>query len=172
MVSFDLVTNTRKALMSTISSPLIESDFSKKLAKSESRIEVCISETILVAEDDNSMRILACQCLRNHGYKVLEAADGKEALRLAKEYGEEIHLILADAVMPGMGGRDAVEQISAFRPEIKSLYTSGYTDTAMIKLGVLDKDITFLQKPYDAPGLIQKVRDVLDTENMVAFAKD
>ncbi len=157
--------------MSTIFLPRIEIDPSEKLAKSESKTEGSGSETILVAEDDNSMRILACQCLRNSGYRVLEAADGQEALRLAKEYKEGIHLILADAVMPGMGGRDAVEQISAFRPEIKSLYTSGYTDTAMIKLGVLDKDIVFLQKPYDASCLTQKVRDVLDAENSFTLAK-
>jgi CheY-like chemotaxis protein len=123
------------------------------------------SETILVAEDNTSLLFLTCRILRDHGYKVLEAVDGKEALRLAKEYEEEIHLILADTVMPGMGGRDTVEQISAFRPAIKSVYTSGYANTAIIERGILDKDVAFLQKPYDAAGLIQKVREALDADN-------
>jgi two-component system, cell cycle sensor histidine kinase and response regulator CckA len=147
--------------MSKIFAPDIESDLSKKPAKSQLKMEGCGSETILVAEDDASLRILTCRILRNHGYKVLEAADGNEALRLAKEYKEEIHLILTDTIMPGMDGRDAVERISAFRPGIKSVFMSGYTNTTIIELGLLDRDRAFLQKPYDAAGLIQKVRDVL-----------
>jgi two-component system, cell cycle sensor histidine kinase and response regulator CckA len=151
--------------MSEMLFPHIESEDSKKSAKYKMEKDIGKSRTILVAEDNDSLRILTCRILRNHGYKVLEAGDGNEALRLAKEYEEEIHLILADAVMPGMGGRDAVDQISAFRKEIKAVFTSGYTDTAIIKRGIIDKDTAFLQKPYDAAGLIQKVEDVLDADN-------
>jgi two-component system, cell cycle sensor histidine kinase and response regulator CckA len=151
--------------MSTIFFPRIESDLSKKLAESKSKTEEGGSETILVAEDDASVRISTCRCLRNHGYKVLEAVDGKDALRLATEYEGKIHLILADTIMPGMGGGDAVERISTFRPGIKSVYMSGYADTAIFKQGILDKDIVFLQKPYDVDSLMQKVRAVLDANN-------
>jgi two-component system, cell cycle sensor histidine kinase and response regulator CckA len=164
MVSFGLAANPRKALMSTIFSPHIESDLSKKLAESRSRMKESGSETILVAEDDASVRILTCRILHNHGYKVLEAVDGKDALRLATEYEEEIHLILSDTIMPGMGGGDAVERISAIRPGIKSVYMSGYADTAIFKSGILDRDIAFLQKPFEVNGLLQKVRAELDAD--------
>jgi two-component system cell cycle sensor histidine kinase/response regulator CckA len=141
--------------MSTILFPHTESDSSRKPSE---------SKTILVAEDDDSTRILACHILRNNGYKVLQAADGKEAVRLATEYEEEIHLIFTDAIMPGIGGQNTVEQIRAFRPRIKAVYTSAYTLTTIIERRILDKDIPFLQKPYDAAGLTQKVRAELDTD--------
>jgi two-component system, cell cycle sensor histidine kinase and response regulator CckA len=151
--------------MSTALFPRIEREDLKKSAQSTKKMEAYGPETILVAEDDDSMRILASRSLRDRGYKVLEAANGKEAVRLAKEYEEEIHLILADAVMPGMGGRNAVEHIRTFRSGIKSLYTSGYSNTSIIELGILDKDTAFLQKPYDVAALTQKVRAVLDADN-------
>jgi DNA-binding NtrC family response regulator len=151
--------------MSTIFFPRTESNLSKKLTESKSKMEEGGSETILVAEDDASVRISICRSLRDHGYKILESVDGKDAVRLATEYEEEIHLILADTIMPGMSGGNAVERISAFRPGIKSLYMSGYADTDIYKCGILDKDIAFLQKPYDVADLMQKVRAVLDSNN-------
>lgn len=151
--------------MSKIFAPDIESERSKKLAQSQIKMEDCGSETILVAEDDASLRILTCRILHNHGYKVLEAADGNEALLLAEEFKEKIDLILTDTVMPGMNGRDAVERIKAFRPGIKSIFMSGYTDTTIIELGLLNKNTAFLQKPYDVAGLTQKVRAVLDSDH-------
>jgi response regulator RpfG family c-di-GMP phosphodiesterase len=151
--------------MSAPSFSLIKNESFKNAAKSESKMAERESETILVAEDDAPLRIATCRSLRDQGYTVLEAVDGKDALRLAKEYESEIHLILADTIMPGMGGRDAVEQISTFRPGIKSVYTSGYADSVIIKCGILDRNIAFLQKPYDALGLRQKVREALDSNN-------
>jgi PAS domain S-box-containing protein len=142
-----------------------ESKISEKPVKSINKMEGGGFETLLVVEDETFLRELTCRILCNRGYKVIEAMDGQEALRLAKEYEKEIHLILTDTVMPGMGGPELVERIRAFRPEIKSVHTSGYTDTAIVHLGILDRDRTFLQKPYGAADLTKKVRDVLDSGN-------
>jgi len=103
-------------------------------------------ETILVAEDEFSVRALAARILRKQGYNVIEASNGLEALRLAQDFSGEIHLVLTDVVMPGMSGKELVSQIKNERPDIKSLYISGYTDNAIVHQGVLDADVAFLQK--------------------------
>lgn len=128
--------------------------------------ESSVAETILVAEDEPSLLALAARILRDRGYRVLEAHDGKEALRLARECKEIIHLILTDAVMPGMGGKQVVELIEAARPGIKSLYMSGYTDNAIVQHGILNADIAFIQKPFTVETLTRKVREVLDSPPM------
>jgi two-component system, cell cycle sensor histidine kinase and response regulator CckA len=144
--------------------PHIEGKSSKKLSKTK-KSEISGSETILIVEDDAAGRLLAGRILRDRGYTTIEAADGFDALRLAKDYEEKIHLILTDAVMPGMGGKELVERMKALRPGIRALYASGYSDAVIIQRGILDKDIAFLQKPYEIACLIQKVRDVLDANN-------
>jgi YesN/AraC family two-component response regulator len=93
----------------------------------------------------------------------LEAAAGEEALRLARETnGEKIHLLLTDVVLPQMGGKELADQLKMFRPDLKVLYTSGYTDYAIVHQGVLDSGTHFLQKPYSLKTLSRKVREVLD----------
>jgi PAS domain S-box-containing protein len=121
------------------------------------------SETILLVEDEDSVRGLACRILRGEGYLVLDASNGEEAVRISADYPEPIHLLLTDVVMPGgMSGRQLAANLSALRPQMKVLYMSGYTDDAIVHHGVLDKGIAFLQKPFTLIMLTHKVREVLD----------
>jgi CheY-like chemotaxis protein len=120
-------------------------------------------ETVLLVEDEPSVRDLAHRLLNQQGYKVLEAANGEEALRVAQEHnGEEIHLLLTDVVMPQMGGKELAEKLKTLRPDIKVLYTSGYTDDAIVHQGILEHGTYFLQKPFSLKTLSHKVREVLD----------
>jgi two-component system cell cycle sensor histidine kinase/response regulator CckA len=120
-------------------------------------------ETVLLVEDDPSVRNLAHRLLRQQGYRVLEAANGVGALHVAQEHGgEKIHLLLTDVVMPQMGGKELADQLKIFRPDVKVLYTSGYTDDAIVHHGVLEPGIHFLQKPFSLKTLSHKVREVLD----------
>ena len=109
------------------------------------------------------MRALACRILRDRGYTVLEASNGKAALDIAREYAGEIHLILTDVVMPGMGGKDLVSQLKTARPDIKALYISGYTDNAIVHHGILDSNVNFLQKPFSVKRLMRKVREAISS---------
>jgi PAS domain S-box-containing protein len=121
------------------------------------------SETVFLVEDEPSVRSLAYRVLCQQGYTVLEAANGEEALRVAQEHaGEKIHLLLTDVVMPQMGGRELAETLKLLRPDIKVLYTSGYTDNAIVHHGVLNPGTHFLQKPFSPKTLSHKVREVLD----------
>jgi PAS domain S-box-containing protein len=120
------------------------------------------SETILVVEDERSVRTLTVRILKDNGYHVLEAANGLEAIRIAREFPGELHMIITDVIMPGMSGKTMATQIKAERPKIRSLYISGYTDNAIVHHGILDSDVAFLQKPFSIEGLARKVREVLD----------
>jgi len=120
------------------------------------------SETVLVVEDEASVRTLAVRILIDHGYYVLEASNGSEALRIAKEYEGKLHMIVTDVIMPGMSGKTMAAQLEAMRPDIKVLYISGYTDNAIVHHGILDSNVAFLQKPFSIEGLARKVREVLD----------
>ncbi|HMK76528.1 MAG TPA: PAS domain S-box protein, partial [Thermodesulfobacteriota bacterium] len=121
------------------------------------------SETVLLVEDDVLVRDLANRLLEQQGYRVLKAADGQEALRVAKEHvGETIHLLLADIVMPQMGGKELADWLKISRPNVKVLYTSGYADNAIVHHGVLDPGTHFLQKPFSLKTLSHKVREILD----------
>jgi two-component system cell cycle sensor histidine kinase/response regulator CckA len=120
-------------------------------------------ETVLLVEDEPSVRAMVYRLLCQQGYTVLEAANGEEALRVAREHGgDKIHLLLTDVVMPQMGGKELADQLKLLTPEIKILYTSGYTDNAIVHHGVLDPGTHFLQKPFSPKMLSRKVREVLD----------
>ena len=119
-------------------------------------------ETILLVEDDAAVRELESQVLRQQGYTVLEAVDGEEALRLTQTHSADIHLLLTDVVMPQMSGRELADQLESVRPNMKILFTSGYTDEAIAHHGVLEPEINFLQKPFGPLSLIRKVQEVLD----------
>jgi PAS domain S-box-containing protein len=120
------------------------------------------SETILLVEDEDSIRSLVLRILQARGYTVLEAGRPHEALEISKHFSGHIHLLFTDVVMPQMSGREVAEQISAARPNTKVLYMSGYTDHAIAHHGVLNPGVPFLQKPFTPDGLAQKVREVLD----------
>jgi two-component system, cell cycle sensor histidine kinase and response regulator CckA len=120
------------------------------------------SETILVVEDESAVRTLTIRILKDHGYHVLEASNGSEALRVAKEYQGELHMIVTDVIMPGMSGKTMIAQLEAERPDIKVLYISGYTDNAIVHHGILDSNVAFLQKPFSIESLARKVREGLD----------
>jgi len=119
-------------------------------------------ETILVVEDEETVRKLAMRLLKGQGYKVLEAPDGGKAFLLCEKYKERIDLVLTDVVMPGMSGRELVERLTHIHPEMKVIYMSGYTDNAIVHHGVLYQGIDFLQKPFTLDVLARKVREVLD----------
>jgi len=121
------------------------------------------AETVLVVEDEEVLRRLASRILSLAGYKVLEARIGGEALVLCEQHDGPIHLMLTDVVMPQMSGRKLAERVASLRPDMKVAYMSGYTDDAVVRNGVLDPDMPFIQKPFTASGLARKVREVLDS---------
>ncbi|MDB5336655.1 MAG: hypothetical protein JWN70_2274 [Planctomycetaceae bacterium] len=120
------------------------------------------TETILLTEDEPALRALARHVLQMHGYIVLEASHGVNALRIAETYQGTIHLLVTDVVMPGMSGRQLAERLTTVRPRLKVLYMSGYTDDAVVRHGVLEAETNFLQKPFTPNGLATKVREILD----------
>ncbi|HVX67884.1 MAG TPA: PAS domain S-box protein [Bryobacteraceae bacterium] len=120
------------------------------------------AETVLLVEDETGVRALVREILRQNGYKVLEAADVDDALRLCREHEGRIHLLLTDVVMPIMSGRELAERASALRPDLRVLYMSGYTDNVVIHHGVNSSIADFLQKPFTPSVLARKVREVLD----------
>ncbi|MBU4126279.1 MAG: PAS domain S-box protein, partial [Proteobacteria bacterium] len=128
-------------------------------------IELDGSETVLIVEDDNGLRKFAQEVLLLHGYKVLDAENGEDALRVSQAHEGQIHLMITDVVMPRMGGKELSEKLQPFYPRMKVIYMSGYTDNAIVEHGVLAPGLNFLQKPFTPESLALKVREVLDAEN-------
>jgi CheY-like chemotaxis protein len=119
------------------------------------------TETILLVEDEDAVRELTREVLDAGGYEVLEARNGPEALELAQSHRGDIDLLLADVIMPRMSGRELAERLRTLRPGTKVLFVSGYTDDAVLRHGVLQDEVPFLQKPFAPRDLEQKVREVL-----------
>jgi two-component system, cell cycle sensor histidine kinase and response regulator CckA len=120
------------------------------------------SETILLVEDEDAVRGLACRILERQGYRVIPAQHGRDAMEIATKESGKIDLVLTDIVMPGMNGRGLVERLVGIRPTIKSLYMSGYTDDDIVRRGFIEPSKSFLQKPFTSEALLQTVRKVLD----------
>jgi len=120
------------------------------------------AETILVVEDQEPVRRLTRKILETKGYAVLAAADGPEALRVAQHHAGAIHVLVTDVVMPGMSGREVGRRLSAERPGMRVLYLSGHADDSIVRHGVLEPGLAFLQKPFTPDTLARRVRDLLD----------
>src|SRR6266478_3523844 len=120
------------------------------------------TETILVVEDEPALRELTCTLLEDSGYTVLESSGVEDAIRTAKDMQRQIDLLLTDVVMPGLDGRELASQLATFRPDLKVLYMSGYTDEVIAHRGVLAEGTLLVQKPFTRNKLLQKVREALD----------
>jgi PAS domain S-box-containing protein len=120
------------------------------------------TETILLVEDEEPVRALARRVLAGYGYQVLVAATAEEGRRLWREHGAHIHLLVTDVVLPGASGPELVRALRDDRPDLWVLYTSGYSEAAIVRRGVLDPQTPYLQKPFAATALAVKVREVLD----------
>ena len=120
------------------------------------------SETILLVEDEEPLRMLVQSVLERRGYNVLAPKEIREALMLSENHGGTIHLLLTDVVMPKMSGRELAERVTSRRRGIKVIYMSGYTNDAIVQHGVLESEMAFLQKPFSQDAVLRKVREVLD----------
>jgi two-component system cell cycle sensor histidine kinase/response regulator CckA len=121
-------------------------------------------ETVLLVEDEESVRELVRVTLTSRGYKVLEAENGERGFEIADSYKERIHMLITDVVMPGIGGRELAKKLLALRPGISVLYLSGYTEDAVVTQGALGPGTGFLQKPFTLQNLAKKVRDVMRSQ--------
>jgi hypothetical protein len=119
------------------------------------------SETVLLAEDDDRVRVLVANMLKKNGYTVLLASAGDQALEIAARYQGRIHLLLTDVVMPGMSGRVLSERLMLSRADTRVLYMSGYSDDAILRHGVKSAGTHFIQKPFSIEALAQKIREAL-----------
>jgi len=123
------------------------------------------SEIILVIEDESVVRKLACRGLRDHGYNVVEAPNGAQALRYIREHPQMVNLVISDVVMPEIGGRELGQRLATLDPDLPILYMSGYTGEDVVQRGLLDPGAPFQQKPFTPAGLALKVRQMLDQDS-------
>jgi two-component system, cell cycle sensor histidine kinase and response regulator CckA len=121
------------------------------------------SETVLIVEDEEGVRRLLRYILESRGYKVLEAADGEQALHVCRESDGGIQLVVTDMIMPRMGGRELAVRLSEMVPDLKIVFMSGYTDDVLLRTGELRRGMSFLQKPLRPETLAAKVREALDS---------
>jgi CheY-like chemotaxis protein len=130
------------------------------------------TETLLVVEDEPAVRQLARGVLAAQGYEVLSATNGQDGLHVAREHkGSPIRLVITDVIMPLMGGKVMADWLKTADPDLKILFTSGYTDDAIVHHGVLEPGVAFLPKPYTPATLTRKVRALLDNQTDTAFLR-
>ena len=142
--------------------PRVDEVIQSPLLTPETESELQGSETILVVEDAGAVRLLMRTTLEARGYTVVEAGMSEDAVAILQQAAQPIHLLLTDVVMPGMSGRELAEVVKAYHRGIRVLYTSGYTDDAVLRHGVLEPGSHFIQKPFRPIDLVRKVREVLD----------
>jgi CheY-like chemotaxis protein len=130
----------------------------------ETKIEKAVppgTETVLLVEDEESVRQMAQEILQLSGYCVLDARNGSEALKVSEQHKGLIDIMVTDVVMPLLGGRELAEKLALTRPDMRVLYMSGYTDDAIVRHGVLDGRASFLEKPFTPDAFTRKIREVL-----------
>jgi two-component system, cell cycle sensor histidine kinase and response regulator CckA len=125
-------------------------------------VELAGAETVLIVEDNEQVRELACAILQRHGYSVLVAGDGPDAIKIFTSHVDSIDLLLTDVVLPDMNGKAVYEKLAELSPGLRVLYMSGYTDNVIVHRGVLQQGVDFIQKPFNVQALAAKVREVLD----------
>jgi two-component system cell cycle sensor histidine kinase/response regulator CckA len=160
--SIEVYSEVGKGTTIKIYLPRVEGEAVKPVKDARPTVLPGGTETVLVTEDEETVRNLCVQILERLGYKVVQARDGAEAIALAQGYGDRIDLLVTDVVMPGMNGAELATQLVLHHPEMKVLFTSGYTDDAIVRHGVLDEGVSFIGKPYTPLALARKVREVLD----------
>ena len=129
---------------------------------SEAPVAATGSETILLVEDEESVRRLARAFLENRGYTVLEARDGPHAVEICEKRNGPIHLMVTDVVMPRMSGHELAQRVAPLRPDMRVLFVSGYAGDALVQHGDLGSRAAFLEKPFGPADLVKKVRQMLD----------
>jgi PAS domain S-box-containing protein len=144
--------------------PQVAEEVEPPAIERETRGSSAGTETILFVEDEQSVRELVRDYLRGVGYRVLDAGDGIEALEIAAAHKGPIHILITDVVMPRLSGRDLAMKLSSERPGMKVLFISGYTDDTVVRHGVLEGGVAFLQKPFNLKALAEKIREVLKGE--------
>lgn len=143
--------------------PQIEEQMPEPESNAEVEEDLQGTETILLVEDEELVRNLVRETLETYGYKILEAANGTDGLLIYEQYRESIDLLLTDAVMPKMGGKDLAAILSKTYPQIKVLFMSGYTDETIINHGILEENTNFIQKPFTPHALVRAVHEILNT---------
>ena len=144
--------------------PLIEKTKKQKSAGQKSIRTLKGTETLLIVEDDDTVRAVTKISLESFGYKVIEAADGESALKLLKENIDQIDLAITDVIMPHIGGSELAGKLKGIKAEIKILFVSGYTDDTISHHGILRNGVNYLQKPFTSDRLAAKVREILDSK--------
>jgi polar amino acid transport system substrate-binding protein len=142
--------------------PLVQDEVESKKEATPAQEIVGGAETILVAEDDATVRKLVTTVLRSFGYTVIEAVDGAEAITRFSEHAAGIDLVLTDTIMPGKNGREAYGEMQKIRPDVPALFTSGYSKEVLRNKSVIDADRDFMLKPVTPRELLRRVREVLD----------
>jgi PAS domain S-box-containing protein len=143
--------------------PQVEEAAAESVPQRRTHLGLRGTESVLLVEDEESVRELIAEALKAQGYNVLVAGNGQEALALAAPANCRIDLVITDVVMPGMSGRELAKRLNGSRPGTRVLYLSGYTEDAIVHHGVLDPGTAFLQKPFSLDTLACKVREVLDS---------
>ncbi|MBN2365894.1 MAG: PAS domain S-box protein [Calditrichaeota bacterium] len=149
----------------TIYFPRVQGDAGKSPVSPEKmRTSEGGSETILLVEDEEMVREMAVRILKEKGYTVLASGHGTQAMEVSNNFRKKIDLLVTDIVMPGMSGKELVQNIRKERPDLKVLYISGYTDEVISQQGLLEEDVNFLQKPFPPQKLLMRIREVLEEE--------
>jgi CheY-like chemotaxis protein len=142
--------------------PLISSEVRREEIEQVEETFLRGTETILLVEDDASTRELIRIILKNEGYTVIEAVDGKEAVEMFMKNRETIHLLLSDLIMPRMNGKEAYDEMKVWRPDLKAVFVSGYAPDIVRQKMTLDTGVTLISKPILPNVLLKKVRNLLD----------